>query len=346
MGKTKDTFKKVFEVLFVDKKDENEKYRQAGLSALYRKELADQIQSRRFLIVLLMIAVTGVASVYSAGLGIQSTIQGSSSAAATGGSTFLSLFTTSGGTLPSFVSFLSFLGPIVGLAMGFDAINGERSRRTLTRLVSQPIYRDSVINGKFLAGLTVISIMVFSLGLIFGSMGVIMIGVPPSSDDLIRILLFLVYTTVYISLWLGISILFSLIFRHAATSALSGISVWVFFSFFLSLLANVAAGAAYPVSDSSTTDVVLNNYNFAEGINRISPTTLYSESVSTILDPSVRTLGPVLNTQVDRAVVGPLPIDQSLLLVWPHLVGLLAITLICFAISYVIFMRQEIRTNS
>ena len=39
------------------------------------------------------------------------------------------------------------------IAFGFDDISGERSEGTLPRLVSQPIYRDDVINGKFAAGL-------------------------------------------------------------------------------------------------------------------------------------------------------------------------------------------------
>ena len=40
-----------------------------------------------------------------------------------------------------------------------------------------------------------------------------------------------------------------------------------------------------------------------------------------------------------------LSLGQSILLVWPHLVGLLALTFAAFAISYVGFMRQEIRGN-
>jgi ABC-2 type transport system permease protein len=345
MGTKSDAFKKVVKILFVDEKDENDKYRKAGFSALYRKEITDQFKSRRFVIVLLMIAITAIVSVYSAGQGIQSAVQSSSSSSS---SVFLSLFTSSGSSLPSFVSFLSFLGPIVGLTLGFDAINGERSRRTLSRLVSQPIYRDSIINGKFAAGVTVITIMIFFLGLMVAGAGIIMTGIPPTSEELLRLLLFLVFTVVYMSLWLSVSMLFSLVFRHAATSALSGIAIWVFLSFFMGMLASAIANGIYPVTDQSTMDVAVSNYNVAAGISRISPATLYSESVSTVLDPSVRSLGlgQLLVTQVQGAVPGAFPLDQSLLLVWPHLIGLLAITMICFAISYVVFMRQEIRAGA
>ncbi len=38
-----------------------------------------------------------------------------------------------------------------------------------------------------------------------------------------------------------------------------------------------------------------------------------------------------------------LSLDQSLLLVWPHVVALVAMTAVCFAVAYVRFMRQEVR---
>lgn len=345
----KDRFKKVIEFLFVDKKEQQDQYSSAGMMALYRKELADQIQSWRFMIVLLIIAVTGVASVFSAGQGISGS---SVTASDYGGSTFLTLFTSAGGSMPSFVGFLSFLGPVIGLLLGFDAINGERSKRTLTRLVSQPIYRDAVINGKFLSGLTVISVLVFSLGLIFVSMGIMLLGIPPSVDDVLRILLFLVFTVVYIAIWLAVAILFSLLFRHAATSIMLGISVWIFFTFFLGMVAQGIAGQMYPNAgtDAATAADQIRYIDTYQGIGLISPSTLFGTSVPILLDPSARTTMLYSTysqaSQLQNAVIGPLPLDQSLLLVWPYLVVLVGIVIGCFAVSYILFMRQEIRAGA
>jgi ABC-2 type transport system permease protein len=41
---------------------------------------------------------------------------------------------------------------------------------------------------------------------------------------------------------------------------------------------------------------------------------------------------------------GPLPLGQSILIVIPYIISLVAITIICFAVSYTVFMRQEIRS--
>jgi ABC-2 type transport system permease protein len=41
----------------------------------------------------------------------------------------------------------------------------------------------------------------------------------------------------------------------------------------------------------------------------------------------------------------PLPLLQSTLIVAPHLVSLVAITVVCFGICYACFMRQEVRST-
>ncbi|QSQ09513.1 putative ABC transporter permease protein NosY [Koleobacter methoxysyntrophicus] len=310
------------------------------MRVLYRKELIDHIRSKRFLIILFLVAVTGIASIYSAGYGIYSAVKGDEN-----DFVFLRLFTSSGGSLPSFVSFMSFLGPLVGLSLGFDAINAERARGTLSRLLAQPIHRDTVINGKFLAGVSVIALMITSLGFAVGGLGIIMIGIPPTFEELMRILVYLIYTILYMSLWFAISLMFSLLFRQAATSALAGIALWLFLTIFIGILAGLVADGLFPINDRATIDTILRNQQTKLYISRISPSQLYDEVTVTILNPGVRTVSPILIDQLHGAIPGVMSLGQSILLVWPHLVALIAITMACFVISYVYFMRQEIRAT-
>ena len=311
-----------------------------GRNALVRKELADHLKSKRFLILLLLIGCTSFASLYGAISGLSDAIQSDSNFI------FLKLYTSSGSSIPSFMSFIALLEPIVGLALGFDAINSERSNGTLNRLVSQPIYRDAIIVGKFLAGTIVIAIVIFSMGIALGAVGMAATGLVPDVEEVLRILIFLFFTVVYIAFWLAMSILFSVICRHSATSALASISVWIFFAIFMSLVANIVANAVYPVNDQYGTMInSLNNYTLNQNLNRISPYYLYSEAVSTIMNPSVRSVNVVTVSQLTGAISGYLSLGQSLLLVWPHLTGLAALMLIAFGGSYVGFMRQEIRSN-
>ena len=311
-----------------------------GRNALIRKELADHLTSKRFLILMILIGATSFASLYGAISGLSDAIQSDSNFI------FLKLYTSSGSSIPSFMSFIALLGPIVGLALGFDAVNSERSNGTLNRLVSQPIYRDAIIVGKFLAGTIVIAIVIFSMGIALGAVGMAATGLVPDVEEVFRILIFLFFTVVYIAFWLAMSILFSVICRHSATSALASISVWIFFAIFMSLVANIVANAVYPVNDQYSAMInSLNNYTLNQNLNRISPYYLYSEAVSTIMNPSVRSVNVVTVSQLTGAISGYLSLGQSLLLVWPHLTGLAALMLIAFGGSYVGFMRQEIRSN-
>lgn len=311
-----------------------------GLGALYRKELGDHLKSRRFLLLLILVGTTSLASLYGAVSGLEEAIQSDSSFA------FLKLYTTGGSSIPSFVSFIALLGPILGLALGFDAVNGERTSGTLNRLVAQPIYRDSIIIGKFLAGTALIAMIIYTMGIALGAFGILATGLRPEAEEVFRILIFLTFTVIYIAFWLALSIFFSVICRHGATSALASIAVWLFFAIFMSLVAGIIANAVYPVNDEYSALVnSFNNYNLELGLNRISPSYLYSEAVTTLMNPGVRTVNVVTMDQLVGAVSGYLSLGQSLLLVWPHLTGLAALMLVTFAASYIGFMRQEIRTN-
>jgi len=51
-------------------------------------------------------------------------------------------------------------------------------------------------------------------------------------EEIWRLAIYVVISLLYISFWLGISILFSVIFRSTATSALASLAIWIFFSSF------------------------------------------------------------------------------------------------------------------
>ncbi|SCG82580.1 ABC-2 type transport system permease protein [Proteiniborus sp. DW1] len=309
-----------------------------GLGPLYRKEISDHLRSKRFTLILILVFIIGLSSIYSAGLGIREAINKETDDFA-----FLKLYTSSGDYIPSFVSFISFLGPLIGLALGFDSINGERARGTLNRLLSQPINRDTVIIGKFLAGMSILSITVLTLGIGIAGLGILLIGIPPTLEEFARLIVYLFITILYIGIWYAISLMFSLVFKQTATSALAGIALWIFMSIFISLFAGLIANGLYPVDNQATVDTMLKHESLKQNINRVSPSTLYNEAMTTILNPGVRSIGLVLITQLEGAIASPLPFGQSLMLIWAHIVTMVAIPLICFAISYIMFMKQEIR---
>ncbi|MBP8718615.1 MAG: ABC transporter permease [Candidatus Atribacteria bacterium] len=312
----------------------------SGLSIVYWKELADYLGSKKFIIIFLIVALTAGTIIYVLHQSASSDVS-----QFTGEYLFLKLFTFSGGTLPSFLFFVSFFGPLIGIIFGFDAINSERSGGTMSLVLSQPIYRDALINGKFLAGITTIAVMLISIIMIIFGLELMVFGIIPSITELARVGIFFLLSIVYIGFWMSLGILFSIIFRQTATSALVSIMAWIFFSFFILMVANVIADQMVPIGTDATLEVLAKNENIRNMILRVSPLILFQECTTAILNPSVRFFGITTALKNLEVIPSPLSIGQSLLVVWPQLVSLIALILICFAISYVVFMRQEIRST-
>ncbi len=312
-----------------------------GLLAIFEKELADHLGSRRFSILFTLICLAGLSATYVAGQAIREAV-GSADAPRF---VFLNLFTASTGMLPPFVAFVSFLGPLAGLALGFDAVNSERANGTMSRVLAQPVHRDSLINGKFLAGLTTVAFMLACIMLILSGLGLLMIGIPPTTEEAVRLIAYFFISVVYVAFWMALAVLFSTVFRQGATSALAGIAVWILMAFFISMIAGVIANAIIPLGYESDAEALLANDSLQRNIARISPTQLYEEATIAVLSPNVRTLGPVLVRQVIGMVPNPLPVTQSLLIVWPQITLLVSLTLVCFAVAYTSFMREEIRAS-
>lgn len=319
-----------------------------GILTICRKELADHFSSTRFILLFYLILMVSLVTAFIVGSGLRDELKD----VAKPTFVFLMLF-TSPGKLFSLIQFIAIFGPLLGIVLGFDSINRERSARTLSKLISQPIYRDAVINGKFLAGLITIVIMLVSIVLMISGLGLLLIGVVPGPEEILRLLVYLVISIFYIGFWLGISILFSVGFRSVATSALAAIACWIFFSFFVAMGASVIADAISPVDQTraaANPELLIQNEQTRKILSLFSPMSLYSESTTIILDPlrkttqSILLMGPMERLSISR-FQNPLPFAESIYIVFPHLISLIAITMVFFAITYAVFMRQEVRST-
>jgi ABC-2 type transport system permease protein len=294
------------------------------MKAVFRKEMADYFGSIRCLILFLLIVFISAVAIFAAFKGMRGT--------SSEGFVFLRLFTAQIPNFPlagllTFVNFNAlFFIPIIGITLGFDAINSEHSGRTLSRILSQPVFRDSVINGKFLASTTILSMMVAVGVLLVSGFGLRMIGVPPNSEEIIRLFLYLVMATVYGAFWVGLAMLFSILFRGIATSLLTSLALWLFFSFGLFII------------------VLVVPQGVAVGLQYFFPGWLCAWASTVLIQPQ---LGAGMWLEMIGSTIkpNPLSLSQSLLMVWPHLVILVSLTAVCFAVSYVVFMRQEIRAT-
>ncbi|MFP4431586.1 MAG: ABC transporter permease [Spirochaetaceae bacterium] len=301
-----------------------------GLNTVVLKEMRDYLGSVRMKLLMALILLTALASTYGAARRIRSLV---------GEDPFLllSLFTVSRDPVPSFTAFLGLLVPLAGIALGFDAINSEFSRRTLSRILSQPIYRDVLIVGKALAAIGAVALALLALWLLIIGGGMLFFGIPPTGEQVARALTHYVVTVLYAAVWIVLAMVFSVLFRQPATSALASLGAWLFLTIFWPIVAGALANG---LADPGT----LAQVRWETALARFSPNTIYGEATLALLNPATRSLGPVVFAQLERAILGtPLPLGVSLLLIWPHVTGLTAATLLFFAGAYVAFQRQEIR---
>ena len=308
-----------------------------GLSVVFFRELFDHLTSARMLVLQFLVLLFGAAVVYFAAEQIRNTT-------AEDPFLFLRLFAPPGQTLLSFVLVISILVPIMAIGLGFDSVNGEYNRRTMSRILAQPIYRDALLFGKFLAGLATLTICLVTLWLLVIGFGLIRLGIPPGAEEIGRLIMFLLITIAYAGVWLALSILFSVIFRSTATAALVALGLWLFLSLLWPALAQMLGEVISP-SDIRFAALGLptpDTLAWQQGLSRLSPGTLYGEAVVAMLNPDAQSMTTLL-AQFQGRIASPLPLDQSIIQAWPQMVSLIAGMIMLYVIGYVVFQRQEVR---
>lgn len=310
-----------------------------GLGAVVLKELADNLSSARMRVLEWLIVLTAFAALYGAIGQLRATT-------AEDPFLLLRLFTVSRSPLPSFVAILGFLIPLMAIGLGFDTINGEYNRRTLSRILAQPIYRDALMAGKFLAGLVTLAISLTCMWLLVLGLALLFLGVPPGGEEVARSLTFLVVAVIYGGVWLALAMLLSVIFRSPATAALVALGIWLLLTLIWPMLSPAIASVIappdprYALLGLQTPETL----EWQQILGRLSPNNLFGEAMLAVLSPTTRALGAVFIDQLQGALLGaPLPFGQSLLLAWPQIVGLIAATILLFVGGYVVFQRQEVR---
>jgi ABC-2 type transport system permease protein len=314
----------------------------AGTLTVFRKEIADHFGSKRFLILFGLVVVLSALSAYQGVDFIRESTE----------ATFISLFS---GTMMSysFVQIMVFFGPLLGLAIGFDAINKERTNGTLSILLGQPIFRDSVINGKFLAGAAALTtVTVGTIGIMCG-MAIPMLGFGPTLDEALRVVVLMSLTILYLIFWLSLGLLYSVLTKKTATSILASIATWLVFSIIISILASAITNMLIPLQaggfrgggeerfeiSSEFMETMQKRNALSSSIEKLSPTNLYSETASAILGAFRGGFGVPGRTEFERTVT----LGEALAANWANIATIAVCLVVCFAASYMKFLRSEIR---
>ena len=233
--------------------------------------------------------------------------------------------------------------PLLGIALGFDAIVKERKSQSLNILLTHPVYRDNIITGKILGAMITLALVVcVAVATSVGTM-LIISGVQVSSIELSRVLIFTVLTYLYLSIFLGYGMFISIIAKNAVSSLIFCISTWliicVIYGAIIMIIAIVSTGQSLLDLGNNEEVIDLNAY-----LQKLSPIHHYSNP--TIGHPGLTAGGfskggtHIVNGIFDTRYTLSQWLDEY----WPNVVTLAVMPVILLIISFIVFLRQDITT--
>ncbi|MFQ3308072.1 MAG: ABC-2 type transport system permease protein [Candidatus Nanohaloarchaea archaeon] len=207
-----------------------------------RKQVKDSFSSRRFLIILGVFLLLSLASVY---LGVQDYqmqlerfASGDFYGAAPERPSLIDVFT------PLFGFNMPLTAGILGLLLSHDYISREREEGTIELLLSYPVYRDEIINGKLVAGIFTVAVSLLSAFTLSSGLAIFMLDTVPGLETISRLGMVWIGTVIYITFFLGLGTFFSTLMRSRWRSLIGGGLVLLLF-IGTPFLANMAASQIY-----------------------------------------------------------------------------------------------------
>lgn len=258
------------------------------------------------------------------------------------------------GGIMSAIGGTSIFGTVIAVALGFDQITKERESGSIKAILSVPVYRDEVINGKALGGIIVLAItttIVFVL-----AFAVLLVhSIVPGITELSYIFMFWLFSVLFLS---GIFIMSLMISTFSKTSGMSLVFSLLALLFITSVVYTAGSYTAefimgpdpsteYQYIDSldsnelyqMSVDYNKNKDEFIQFVEYISINMDYWK-LSKVLTWPQHCRDYSGSWEFDRTLP---PVGEVLASMWGYILFLIAYPLVFFGIAYVRFMRTDLR---
>ncbi len=155
--------------------------------------------------------------------------------------------------LRNIISYVSMIGAVVAIFLGFETFSGERSNGMLKLIAVRPVYRDQIVTGKLLGGGAVIGlllgiILIFNLALF-----VMVSGLTPNINEMIRLLLFFLLAFAYMMAFYIATLYVSIKTNDSGFGFMLMMIIWITISFVLPQLADSQRNFAYALNSTAQT---------------------------------------------------------------------------------------------
>lgn len=279
------------------------------ISVLAKKELADCINDSGFIALLCVYTIIIFASSFMYG----------------------SIGSKSGIPIPVNISMISQFIPLIGIALGFNAVMRERKSSSLNVLLTHPVFRDNIIAGKFLGSMFVLFLItIFSVLMSFAAL-LLFYGVNVEYTMLERLVFFILITFIYASIFLAIGIFFSIITESATDSLVCSIAFW--------LLICITFGSIIKAFTLLISGQMVTENPFAMQFLNLSPLHHYAKITCNALDFS---FGGIRSDSVGGIFDLSLTLTQCLIQYLSNIIVLVLTPVILYISCLIAFLRKDI----
>ncbi|WP_083524791.1 ABC transporter permease [Methanoculleus thermophilus] len=345
----------------------------SGLFVVLQKEFVDQLTNRRFLTIFALFLIISVIGVHDGADQYNNMLASYAQRMQS-----ISSDTQIPGYMPEIPSsliiftkmtdYFVMFGVFLGIAMGFDLISKEKETRSLRTLLSHPVFRDEIVNGKAIASALVLAI---ALGATIAvSVAILLImGIIPTADELCAILLFAGISTMFVLTYFSLALMMSTVAPDSGTALISTLAIFLLLSSAVPILgwtaAEMIAGSPPTLpADAQGSHYISKNIDSSEFeqyeremqsywegraaasslINLLSPNVNYQKTALAVTDPKIAV---TMDNNPYSFVEGPPEtqpgLDEILDRIWANVVALIALPCVFFSAAYVTFMRMDIR---
>ncbi len=330
-----------------------------------KKEFFDQILGKKFLALFFMLILIAGVSVISE----YKKYNGEMEAYANSGSTYLDEYGVIhyGDAIynPSpvniyygIVSGLSgyIFGPLIAISAGFNLITKEKESGSIKSILSHPLYRDELINGKAIGGIGALAVATAGLFVLVTAI-LFLLSVVPSGEDFISISILCGITILYLSGIFSMSLMMSSLTKNSGTSLIYSLILFIILAYVATIVAPCASdliiGPEPVIVDSNGFE--FNDYN--ELSNYYSTQKIIENTVEYFsIKNNYLYIGTALTKPsffwafkgaedvhfYDYSKMG-IDFEDILGKIWGNIVFLIAYPVVFFGIAYVRFMRMDLR---
>ena len=230
--------------------------------------------------------------------------------------------------LGNIITYVSIIGGMLAIFLGFDTFTTEKENGTLKLLLSKPIYRDQLLTGKLVGGALVIGVVLF-VTLVFNViLYTFASGVSTSIGDVIRLSIFMIIAFCYMMSFYIATVFVSINTKDRAFGFMIMLIVWVAVSFVLPQLAASQKAFAYSLNSTAQTVTQLPSDTTVSKAMEIFSPTVHFQNIG----------GDLLQTSKETAKLNILNIVQSrsltfLYMMFPGIIMLFA--------CYKTFLRED-----